>query len=427
MMTIDHNPKRPDRVNLTKGGPFPSLQKRSLFFAPLLLLTFLACGCALHKVALPEVIQGDPTRDEIIAAVNGNSGKIDSLVSSDGTLGVSSSPWTARCRLAFQRETKVRLTGNLNMVGPVIDFGSDGELFWFWFKNQEPNQISYCRLDEYAKSAFKDQIPVDPIWLPEALGVVTIEPSEIIEGPVMERDNTLKLVVKKSRPEGDYLKYVYLEPKTAAIKRQDIKNPVTNEILTVSCDEFQYDKEKGVVLPKKITISRSMAKERIYIDLGTLQVNPVDQSFAQAFKMPKPEELGSTLVNIGPNGTVVPPSVAPEIPPQANAESATITANQTGASGDIPSFDAAVANSGASNSEIASANRWGTGNSSYSNNRSIYASENAAGKEIPTGTTGDAAVASSADSSATVQFQTIVPPDENRFMDRNQGFYRPSL
>ena len=284
------------------SSPAPFFPK---ILGAILCLAFALSGCATHKVILPVVIKSDPTRDELIGAVNQNSVKINSLSSDDGTLGVSATPWTAKCRLAYERESKIRLLGTLNMVGPVVDFGSDGKNFWFWFKNQEPNQISYCRLDEYAKSAFKDQIPVDPVWFPEAIGVVHIDAAEVIEGPVIDRDGTIKLTVKKTRPEGDYIKYMYIEPKTAAIKRQDIKNPVTNEILTVSCDEFQYNNEQGVVLPKKITVSRSMGKDRIYIDLGTLKVNQADQNLASLFTLPSAEELGAPLVNIGstPNPT----------------------------------------------------------------------------------------------------------------------------
>ena len=122
------------------------VNKNTLILFLCFLLLGICCGCSLRKVQLPEVMKVNPTLDEVISAVNNNSAKVNALSSEDGTLGVSSSPWTAKCRLAFRRNSNIRLVGNLNMVGPVVDVGSDGEIFWFWFKNQEPNQISYCKL-----------------------------------------------------------------------------------------------------------------------------------------------------------------------------------------------------------------------------------------------------------------------------------------
>ncbi|MGI5831010.1 MAG: hypothetical protein ACOX6D_00530 [Thermoguttaceae bacterium] len=359
-------------------------------------------------------MKNDPTLDEVVTAVNNNSSKVNSLVSEDGSLGVSSSPWTAKCRMAFRRESNIRLVGNLNMVGPVVDFGSNGDIFWFWFKNQEPNQISYCKLSEYADSSMLEQIPVDPIWFPEALGIVKIDPADVIEGPVVDRDNTIKLVLKRTRPEGDYHEYIYLESKTAAIRRLDVRNPVTNEILTVSCDEFQLDKEYGVVLPKKISISRSLAKERLFIDFGTLRVNATDAPLT--FSPPNPEELGVPLVDIGPNGAARSASV-----PQASSSDETVAANLTGGVG---SAQPASGNSLASPSETPGNVDWGTGNvapdttksSSVSSNpispllRSEYEKSEITSTEIPSGSSGSPGDALLSSAGVSVKFDTVVLP-----------------
>ena len=311
------------------------------------------CGCSLHKTPLPQVISASPTLDEVVNAVNNNSAKVNSLVAEDGSLGVSSSPWTAKCRMAYRRDSNLRIVGNLNMVGPVVDFGSDGNIFWFWFKNQEPNQISYCKLSEYADSSMRDQIPVDPNWFPEALGVLKIDPAEVIEGPVVNRDNTIKLVLKRTRSEGDYFVYLCLESKTAAIRRIDVRSPVTNEILTVETDDSQLDPEYNVVLPKKITISRSSVKDRYFIDFGTIRVNSPDAPLA--FSPPKPEELGAPLVDIGPNANTRNVSSSPVARPHND----THTADMTGGTTALPVTDSSVSLSA---SREAAVTGWGTGN-----------------------------------------------------------------
>ena len=395
------------------------VNKNTLILFLCFLLLGICCGCSLRKVQLPEVMKVNPTLDEVISAVNNNSAKVNALSSEDGTLGVSSSPWTAKCRLAFRRNSNIRLVGNLNMVGPVVDVGSDGEIFWFWFKNQEPNQISYCKLSEYAQSSMRDQIPVDPVWFPESLGVMKIDSADVVEGPVIDRDNTVKLVLKRTRPEGDYFEYLYLESKTAAVRRLDVRNPVTDEILSVEYDDYQIDPDFGVVLPKKVTISRSLAKERLFIDLGTLRVNP--QELTLAFTPPDPNELGAPLVDIGPNAKSQNAAV-----PRVSEVNDTIAANLTGGVG---SAQPSTEEPKASSSDTPQDTSWGTGNVAYNSSntsgysssavvapytRSEYEKSEIQSTEIPSSSSPRPDVLPVSTAGANVQFDTIVLPENGQ-------------
>ncbi len=378
---------------------------------------FAICsGCAINKVQLPEVMNANPSLDEVVNAVNNNSAKVNSLSSDDGTLGLSSSPWTAKCRMAFQRDSSIRLVGNLNMVGPVVDVGSDGNIFWFWFKNQEPNQISYCKLSEYANSSMRDQIPVDPVWFPESLGVMKIDKADVVEGPVVSRDNTVKLVLKRTRPEGDYIESLYLESKTAAVRRIDIQNPVSGEILTVKCTDSQVDPEYKVVLPKKIAIYRSSADVTLFIDLGTLRVNSGDLPLA--FSPPDLHELDVPLVDIGPNA-----ADKNAVSPQASASDGTVAANLTGGVGSALPADE---DSPPSVHEVSVDTGWGTGNVAYdSSGRSNYASAQAAvpyarneyekseigSAEIPVSSSEHPESVPLSAAGANIQFNTVIMPE----------------
>ena len=379
----------------------------------------LGCGgCSLRKVQLPEVMKANPSLDEVINAVNANSARVNALTSEDGTLGVSSSPWTARCRMAFRRNSNIRLVGNLNMVGPVVDVGSDGDIFWFWFKNQEPNQISYCKLDEYAQSTMRDQIPVDPAWFPESLGIMKIDPADVVEGPVVDRDSTVKLVLKRTRPEGDYFEYLYLESKTAAVKRLDVRSPVTDEILSVAYDDYQIDPDYNVVLPKKVTISRSSVKDRLFIDLGTLRVNPSELSLA--FSPPDPSELGAPLVDIGPNAKKQNATL-----PQITDDSDTVAANLTGGVG---TAQPTVNEPTSLPSDIHQDTSWGTGNVAYDRadtlgynssrvlapySRNEYEKSEIQSVEVPAASSTQPDILPVTAAGTSVQFDTVVLPTGN--------------
>ncbi|MDO5553979.1 MAG: hypothetical protein Q4G68_09460 [Planctomycetia bacterium] len=258
----------------------------------------LLCGC--QSVKLPNVMTESPSLTEIQQAVNANSSKIQTLQADNATVGVTSMPGWAKCRVAYQRPGRIRVRGTANMMGPVIDTGCNDQVFWYWSKMTEPSQLSWCRLEEFSTSPFSQMITIDPAMFPEALGVVEFKTTDVTEGPIAQQDRTLLLTTKVQRADGVYTKCTYVEPKTAAVKRQDLLNPSGNVVLSINCTEFQYDSVAGVVLPKRITIARPQTNESIHLDLGTMVVNGTGNLTAQTFEMPSSADLGNVpVVEVG--------------------------------------------------------------------------------------------------------------------------------
>ena len=297
-----------------------------------LTLAFLA-GC--QTVKLPVVLNENPTLAELTQAVNANSAKIQSLRTDTATLGISNVSGWANGQIAFQRPQNVRVIGTATMMGRVVDFGSNSEKFWFWSKYQNPEQILWAPINGYASSAIKETIPVDPVWFPEALGVVEINPSDVIEGPVVQADKTILLVTQRQRPDGLYKKYTYIEAKTAAVKRQDVIGPTGEPIVSVVCDELQQDAATGAILPKKLTITAPKAQGALHLNLGTVEVNVNERIYAELFQLPTNGEVEGLPVQIGSGATPAAPaapapttSPAPPIvaPPAVTSNGPAVTA-----------------------------------------------------------------------------------------------------
>ncbi|MBR5626837.1 MAG: DUF4292 domain-containing protein, partial [Thermoguttaceae bacterium] len=215
-------------------------------------------------------------------------------------MSVANSPGWAKCQLVFQRPNRVRVIGTGNIVGRVLDCGCNDDTFWFWSKLQDPPQLAYCKISEFQNSSLHNIIPIDPTWFPEAFGVVELKTEEIIEGPTSQSDGTLLIVTKRTRPDGQYTKYTYIDPKTAAIKRQDILDPTNTPVISVVCNEFQLESTQNVVLPKKINIECPKTGESLSLDLGNLSINATDSITAQTFTRPSAAELGNAMeVNLG--------------------------------------------------------------------------------------------------------------------------------
>ncbi|MBR2006175.1 MAG: hypothetical protein IJ991_18610, partial [Thermoguttaceae bacterium] len=249
------------------------------------------------KPKLPEVVGETPTFEELQTAVNANSAKIETIFSSDASLGVVSKPGWAKCQIAFERPGNLRVVGNAPTMGRVVDVGCNDERFWFWTDFQNSDELYFCRLDQYQNSAAARVLPLDPTWFPEAFGVVELKEDELVDGPSAQADGSLLVTLKKARRDGVYLKRIYFEPKTAAILRQDVQGPNGETVVSIRCKRSVYIDTPGVVLPQKIEIECPGSDDALIVDVGTPILNDSSKIAAKAFQ--QPTDLKAKAIDLG--------------------------------------------------------------------------------------------------------------------------------
>lgn len=362
----------------------------------------LLTGC--QTVKLPVVMNDNPTLNELINAVNANSAKVTTLRSDNASVGMSNLSGWVTCRLAYQKPQNLRLIGTAPMNGKVVDFGSNSDQFWYWCQFQDSDKIFWSPLGEYTNSPMKDAIPVDPVWFPDALGVTEINSAEVIEGPIAQADRSILLVTQRQRSDGVYRKNMFIEPRTAAIKRQDVIGPNGDTIVSVICNEFQVDDTTKAVLPKKMVISCPKADGSLQIDLGKVQVNQPDGITPELFAMPTQNDINAQLVNIGsssvpsvaPAQDYVPPTTQTTVTPPPLATTPVTTPAATVPQTQVP--------------DIPSPNG---GNTQFT--------PPVSSTEIPV--SGPAATQS--DTSVTAEFRSIATQGENRYTSNGQSYFLP--
>lgn len=257
---------------------------------------FSAAGCqTTKKVELPKVVAEDATASEIIAAINANSAKIQSVYSSTATIGAQDQPGWANCQLFFQRDKKLRVVGSAAVLGRVVDCGCDGSQFWFWSKLlQDADKLFVCKLDQYQGSALANIVPVDPTWFPEAIGVLSVDEANL-EGSSKE-NNLILLTVKAKHSDGVYRKRIYVEPRTAAIRRQDVQDPNGNTIVSVVCNEHQLvsvAEGQEVVMPRRVEIRCETTGDVLLVNLGTPVLNDSSKFDDSVFQTPTARDLSA--------------------------------------------------------------------------------------------------------------------------------------
>lgn len=248
----------------------------------LLLTTFAASGASCpqfvrsYGVAQPRVLPPTPTVADVIAVVNNNTARVQTLATDDASISVPFMP-SLRARLYLERPKRFRLLGDTRMTGPEVDLGSNDELFWFWAKRSPQPAVFYCRHDQFDNSLARNLLPVEPEWLIEALGLVTLDPNTPHEGPLRVGRGRLQLTSWVDTLHGRMLKVLEVDESQGWVVAQHLYTERRQRIATALASGHGRDPVSGVVLPSRIEIetpaTESVPKFSLRLDLRNVRVN----------------------------------------------------------------------------------------------------------------------------------------------------------
>ncbi len=249
--------------------------------------------------------------------VNSNSGQVQSLYTSQASVRIPGAPTALRALVAFQRDRRLRLRADTTLTGPEMDLGSNDELFWFWVKRNQPPALYFCRHDQFASSAARQILPVEPTWLPRALGVVTFEPGGTFQGPTPISAGRLEIRTLPATPDGNTLVTV-IDATRAVVLEEHVYDPQGNRLATALLSRHQRDGTTGITLPRHVELHLPTMHLEMAIELKDEQINRLLPS--QTDLWIKPNYSGYTEIDLAdPNLRLVEPTArgaVPHAPPQ---------------------------------------------------------------------------------------------------------------
>ena len=145
-----------------------------------------SCPNMLQQYTQPlaRALPPEPTLEQVMNVVNCNGGQVQSLYTSQASVTMPGSPTALRAHGRLPARSAISACGPTRRCpAREMDLGSNDELFWFWVKRNQPPAFYFCRHDQFAASAARQILPVEPTWLPRALGVVTLDPGGHYQGP----------------------------------------------------------------------------------------------------------------------------------------------------------------------------------------------------------------------------------------------------
>ena len=244
--------------------------------------------------AAPVVLAPTPSVADLVAAVNQNTAKVQTYQAGRATISmpqVANLPIIS-ASLAAERPGspglpwRVRLRAVTSVTGPEIDLGSNDERFWMWARRNEPPALFTARHDQWNGSPVKADLPIEPAWLIEALGLTTLDPNGAYQGPY-PRDDAWELRAQVDTPEGLRQRIVLIDAQTAQVREQHVYDTSGALIASVIADRFRYDPLAQVSLPERVRLSVPEAQLALTINTGGQVLNAPIADGGSLWAMPQ--------------------------------------------------------------------------------------------------------------------------------------------
>lgn len=281
-------------------------------------ITFVAGGatCARRQTIRneflpPVVFEHAPSLQQIADRVN-HSRAITQLESTTLTISSPEMSINLRGELAWERSPETlggKVPDNFSlkgyaasqMFGTPLAAGSNADMFWMQMQVPgTPPTIYFAN-----HRAFDDQagprhfLPVSPLWLSQALGIIDFDPNGQHEAPHPRADGKIEITSYLPSPRGTYSRVLVMDQSTGVIEQTILRNPASKMVAIALQSDHQYYSAVDWSLPHKVDIQLQpdvgdpMA---FTIEVGFYNMNAPAKTESGAFAPPDP--TGLVMVNL---------------------------------------------------------------------------------------------------------------------------------
>jgi hypothetical protein len=229
--------------------------------------------------------------EQVVQRVNTNVDRLWAWRSTDLRISGQSMPVHLGGTIAVERPRNFRLTAGILGMDEEADFGSNTDWFWFWVKrghaNGQPSYVYQAKHEDVANSQMLSQIPFQPDWLMEALGVVPIDPQHVTLHADGSRGQFVNLISERLSPSGQNVKKVIcVDLRRGVVLSHSLHDMNGNLIARATLKQHFKDRATGIVMPHEIALEWPQANLQINLEIGQIDVNPTNLS-ARNWQVPK--------------------------------------------------------------------------------------------------------------------------------------------
>ncbi|MEM9412559.1 MAG: hypothetical protein AAGA30_15705 [Planctomycetota bacterium] len=244
----------------------------------------------------PIIFESQPSKEELILHLKEQSERIQQL-QSEVKLSVAGMP-SLRGTLAVESPKRLRLTaGLLGVTDLGVDIGSNDEVFWFWTKVARPGEepgIYFANHDQYRNSPLQTQIPIEPSWIIDSLGLLRFESQDRVEGPYQRPDERIELHTFRNVGSQPTVRKTVIDPKFGWIMQQSVYDASGRLIAYSDSIKHKHYPEENVSLPSQIRITAYDPDGntlKMTVDTTRFRLNSIYGDPDKLWSMPRPGDV----------------------------------------------------------------------------------------------------------------------------------------
>ena len=241
-------------------------------------------GCVFDKFFPPDhgiqPIDQQLSQQALIEHLNRNIRGLHSWRCSDASIYVRPSKFLPMdlklsAEIAVEREKNFRLRAH-SLLGDEADFGSNSERFWFWMRRNKPSYVFTARHEDMGAVGQRLQIPFDPAWIMEALGVVSLDPNSITVQQSGAEPNTLLLNSEEISPSQTMVRReIVVDTRLGVILAHRLYD-ASGQLLAEARLRRHRREPSGIVMPHVIELDWPQHQMAMTMELSNIEINPSD-------------------------------------------------------------------------------------------------------------------------------------------------------
>ena len=264
-------------------------------------------GYQVGVMPLPRTLPAQPTREQIIAAIEDNTSRVRSYAATQAVLVVPGVPRLS-AQVACEPPRRFRLRAQTSLTGNELDIGSNDDLFWLWIRRHDPPIMLFCEHEKYDQSSARQVLPIRAEWMPELLGLVRFSPQHRHEGPFMTADGRLEIRSTIDSPDEQLVRSIILHPMTGLVEEQHLFTSTGTRLASVRASRHRVDPGSGAALPRLIDVSWPGSGIEFTLEVTSLVTNVPSTDPSQLWQMPAYD--GYDPIDLADPSVVINPAVA---------------------------------------------------------------------------------------------------------------------
>ncbi|MDA0658279.1 MAG: hypothetical protein O3C60_05500 [Planctomycetota bacterium] len=298
-------------------------------------LVFVSSGASCPRmmgrgssIAAPALLIPNASLEQVLAVINLPAATVRQLRSVGARLTVDNAP-TLSAEIALERPRRLHITAKLNVSlssEPEVDLGSNDGQYWMWVRREEV--IYTGRHDETMTGAAGQFLPVPPVWIMDALGLLEVAAQDVESGP--SRSGSDRLVLQTRMPgRPDLRRTIEIDAVRGLVLTQHLYDQNGRLLVSAYASDHRFIAEYGLSLPHRIKIDLPMAQSEMQLDANSWLINQLPRDSQSLWQMPSVAGI-ERIELTSPQGVSPQQAVAPATYPAAQTIGAVPPTRQPG-------------------------------------------------------------------------------------------------